>query len=62
MKVVWNASGLMQVYRNGTSVGSATDTTFVANNRYGLGVHGAGTVNFAYFLGADMFNASVIYK
>lgn len=62
MKVAWNASGLIQVYRNGTQVGTATDTTFVANNRYGLAQRGAGTANFANFLGQDLYNASVVYR
>lgn len=62
MKVQWAASGAITVFRNGTQVSLATDTAFVANNRYGLGVHGAGTVNFGYFLGSDMYNAGVIYK
>jgi hypothetical protein len=62
MQVSFAASGLITVYRNGTSVGTATDTAFVANNRYGLGVRGVGTVNFSYFTSIDQYNANVIYK
>lgn len=61
-KVIWNANGQIQVYRNGTSIGSATDTAFVSNNRFGLGVRGAYTANFNYLLSQDLYNSSVVYR
>jgi len=57
-------TGLIQVYRNGTLVGSATDTTstLLASNRYGLGVRGAAVANFNYLWVYDTYNAAVTYK
>jgi len=62
MQVSFAASGLITVFRNGTSIGTATDTAFVTQNRYGLGVRGTGTANFAYFTTQDQFNQAVVYK
>jgi hypothetical protein len=64
MSVTFNASGSIVVYRNGTQIGSATDTTstLLASNRFGLGIRGAGTAGFQYFWCYDNVNGAVTYK
>jgi hypothetical protein len=64
MYAIFNASGLIQVLRNGTTVATATDTTstLLASNRFGLGVRGAATAGFQYFWCYDNFNGAVTYK
>jgi hypothetical protein len=62
--VTFNSSGLIQVFRNTSLIGSVTDTTatLLASNRYGLGARGAATANFNYILLTDNYNVSVVYK
>lgn len=65
MQVAYNdTTGLIQVSRNGTVVGTATDTTaaLLASNRFGMGVRGTGTANFGYLWVFDSYNAAVTYK
>lgn len=61
-KIIWNANGLIQVFRNGTSIGTATDTTFVSNSRFGFGVRGVFTANFNYLVSQDLYYTSVVYR
>lgn len=64
MYVAFNASGQIVVQKNGTTVGTATDTTpaLLASDRYGLGVRGTGTAGFQYFWCYDNYSAAVTYK
>jgi len=64
MLVTFNQSGLITVSKNGTVVGSTTDTTaaLLASNRYGLGIRGTGTAGFQYFWAYDQINGGVLYK
>lgn len=64
MQVTFNQSGLITVSKNGTVIGSTTDTTaaLLASNRYGLGIRGAGTAGFQYFWAYDQINGGVLYK
>lgn len=65
MQTTFNATtGLIQVYRNSSLVGSTTDTsaTLLASNRFGMGVRGTGTANFGYLWVYDSYNSAVVYK
>lgn len=64
MAVTFSQAGLITVQKNGTVVGSTTDTTaaLLASNRYGLGIRGAGTAGFQYFWAYDQINGGVLYK
>lgn len=64
MAVTFSTSGLIQVFRGNSLIGSTTDTTstLLASNRFGLGARGAATANFTYMLLTDNYNASVVYK
>lgn len=57
-------TGLIQVYRNNSLVGSATDTTaaLLASGRFGMGVRGTGTANLGYLWVYDGYNTAVTYK
>lgn len=57
-------NGLIQVYRNGTLVGSAVDSTssLLASPRFGLGARGAATANFGYLWIYDAYSTAVTYK
>lgn len=59
-----DTTGVIQVFRNGTTVGTVTDTTatLLASNRFGLGARGAAVANFNYFWVYDNYNAAVTYK
>lgn len=57
-----NTGGVIQVFRNGTLIGTATDTNFTTSARFGLGVRGVATANFNYLWIYDGYNTAVVYK
>lgn len=62
MRVLFGGGGSIQVFRNGTQVSSASDTSFISNNRYGLATRGAGTANWPSLWVYDNYNSAVVYK
>lgn len=62
MQVAFGPTGVIQVYRNGLLVNSVTDTTFTAQNRFGLGIRAAATANWPYLFVTDTYNSAVVYK
>lgn len=62
--VTFNATGQINVARNGTVVATVTDvtSTLLASNRFGLGARGAAVAGFQYFWLHDTYNAAVTYK
>lgn len=62
MRVLFGAGGTIQVFRNGATVSTTSDTTFLANNRYGLATRGTGTANWPSFWVYDSYNSAVVYK
>lgn len=54
--------GTINVFKNGTQVASVADTTFIAQNRFGLGQRGTGVANFPYLHVTGSYNQAVVYK